>query len=88
MFNVKSIVFFVALLGAIFVVSSEKYSDKYDHVDVDAILANPRQRNQYYRCFADEGPCVTPDAKFFKGEQRNVAENATEQNGIRISPRR
>lgn len=42
------------------------YSDKYDYVDVDAILSNERIRNQYYYCFLDVEPCFTPDAKFFK----------------------
>ena len=45
----------------------EKYSDKYDHLDVDELLKNDRLRNQYYNCFIDAGPCVTPDAIFFKG---------------------
>ncbi|XP_029166628.1 ejaculatory bulb-specific protein 3-like [Nylanderia fulva] len=43
----------------------EKYEDKYDDVDVPSILANDRLREQYYKCFMAEGPCVTADAKFF-----------------------
>lgn len=42
------------------------YSDKYDYVDVDNILSNPRIREQYYNCFLGSSTCVTPDAKFFK----------------------
>lgn len=45
----------------------ELYSDKYDYVDVDGILSNDRIRNQYYNCFLDTAPCLTPDAKFFRG---------------------
>ena len=63
----------IAFVSAIVLVSCEdnsKYDSKYDFVDVDSILANPRQRNQYYKCFAGEGPCVTPDAKFFRGKKK------------------
>ena len=48
------------------VVSEEKYSGKYDYVNVDEILANQRLKDQYYDCFMDLGPCVTADQKFFR----------------------
>lgn len=57
----------VAILFFSAFVAGEKYSAKYDYVNVDAILANPRQRETYYKCFAGIGPCVSADAKFFKG---------------------
>ncbi|XP_014238619.1 ejaculatory bulb-specific protein 3-like [Trichogramma pretiosum] len=44
----------------------EKYSDKYDYIDVDNILSNERIRNQYFNCFLDYAPCLTADAKFFR----------------------
>ncbi|KAG8041730.1 hypothetical protein G9C98_007034 [Cotesia typhae] len=60
-------VFILVILCAGIGFAEEKlYSDKYDHIDVDAILRNPRQRNGYYNCFAEMGPCVTADAKFFR----------------------
>ena len=46
---------------------TELYSDKFDFVNAEEILANDRLREQYYKCFMDLGPCVTADAKFFKG---------------------
>lgn len=63
---------FVVLFAGCFLASAiaeeeAKYSDKYDHLDVDAVLANDRLRTQYYKCMLDTGPCVTQDAIFFKG---------------------
>ncbi|XP_043277879.1 ejaculatory bulb-specific protein 3-like [Venturia canescens] len=61
------------LVGLIMCCAGEElYSSKYDYVDVDAILAVPRQRAQYYRCFSGEGRCLTPDAKFFKDHLREA----------------
>ena len=57
----------VVAVGATCIVAVELYSDKYDYVNADEVLANDRLREQYYECFMDTGPCVTPDAKFFKG---------------------
>lgn len=44
------------------------YSDQYDHIDPKEILDNDKLREQYYQCFMGSGPCVTADAKFFKGK--------------------
>ncbi|XP_059479128.1 ejaculatory bulb-specific protein 3-like [Neocloeon triangulifer] len=35
-----------------------KYTDKYDHVDVDAILRNDRILTSYVKCMLDQGPCT------------------------------
>ncbi|XP_011502593.1 PREDICTED: ejaculatory bulb-specific protein 3-like [Ceratosolen solmsi marchali] len=60
-------IFLVALCTLVaIVVAEELYTDKYDYIDIDAVLSNPRIRNQYYNCYQDLGPCLTPDAKFFK----------------------
>lgn len=45
----------------------ELYTDKYDYIEPQAILENDRLREQYYKCFAKTGPCLTPDAKYFRG---------------------
>lgn len=42
------------------------YDDKFDDLDVIAILNNERLREQYYKCFMEQAPCVTEDTKFFK----------------------
>lgn len=44
----------------------ERYTSKYDDVDVDEILGNPRLRKQYENCYMGAGPCLTPDARFLK----------------------
>ncbi|XP_034935284.1 ejaculatory bulb-specific protein 3-like [Chelonus insularis] len=66
MFHVK--VLLVLILSIIVIYASEevKYSDKYDYINVDEILNNPKQREIYYKCFLGTGPCRTPDARFFK----------------------
>jgi len=49
------------------ILAEELYSDQYDDIDAASILQNDKLRNQYYNCFMDMSPCVTADAKFFKG---------------------
>ncbi|CAK9806583.1 Ejaculatory bulb-specific protein 3 [Anthophora quadrimaculata] len=45
-------------LVAIICVTAEKYSSKYDDVDVDRILQNNRVLTNYIKCMLDEGPCT------------------------------
>lgn len=40
------------------VLAAEKYSSKYDDVDVDKILRNDRVLTNYIRCMLDEGSCT------------------------------
>jgi len=47
--------------------AQEYYSDKYDDINTLDILNNEKLQMQYYKCFMDLEPCVTADAKFFKG---------------------
>lgn len=44
------------------------YSSEFDHLDVDAILADDAERDRYYGCLMDTGPCHSAAAVFFKGE--------------------
>jgi hypothetical protein len=46
----------------------KKYSDTYDDLDVDMILKDDAERDRYYACFMDTGPCHTEAALFFKSE--------------------
>lgn len=48
------------------VVAEEMYSDMFDHVNIDEILANDERRNEYYNCVMDTGSCSTDEQKFFK----------------------
>lgn len=62
---------FVSLISLLVVLAfvkadEELYSDKYDYIDPKEIVENDRLRDQYYSCFMETSPCVTPDAIFFK----------------------
>nr|AGZ04931.1 chemosensory protein 3 [Laodelphax striatellus] len=50
---------FCCLLGLVIAVSAEKYTTKYDHINVEEILNNERLFNSYYKCLMG-GKC-TPD---------------------------
>ena len=68
----RAFIFSVLLISLVTVAyatseSTELYDNRYDYVDIDGILSNDRIRNQYYKCYTNTGPCLTPDAKFFKG---------------------
>lgn len=43
----------------------EKYTTKYDGVDVDEILKSDRLFNNYFKCLMDKGKC-TPDGSELK----------------------
>lgn len=43
----------------------EKYTTRFDNVDLDEVLNSDRLLTNYFRCIMDEGPC-TPDAKELK----------------------
>ncbi|EZA59553.1 ObirCsp9 [Ooceraea biroi] len=65
----KSVVIGLALICGLLLTYSmaeERYSSKYDDIDIDAILANPRLRNQYVSCMLNTSPCVTAAARFLK----------------------
>ncbi|XP_003689825.1 ejaculatory bulb-specific protein 3-like [Apis florea] len=51
------------LLGEVF--SEDKYTTKYDNVDIDVVLNTERLLNGYVNCLLDQGPC-TPDAAELK----------------------
>lgn len=46
----------------------QKYSNKYDNIEIDQILSNKRVLNNYIKCILDEGPC-TPDGREFRGKK-------------------
>ncbi|XP_019891877.2 ejaculatory bulb-specific protein 3 [Musca domestica] len=43
----------------------EKYTTKYDGIDIDGILKSDRLFNHYYKCLIDKGAC-TPDGRELK----------------------
>ncbi|XP_049287110.1 ejaculatory bulb-specific protein 3 [Anopheles funestus] len=59
--------FFVVLALALVAVvaAQDKYTTKYDGVDLDEILKSDRLFNNYYKCLLDQGRC-TPDGNELK----------------------
>ena len=43
----------------------DKYTNKYDNVDLDEILKSDRLFNNYFKCLMDKGKC-TPDGSELK----------------------
>ncbi|XP_031367121.1 ejaculatory bulb-specific protein 3-like [Apis dorsata] len=60
------------LLGEVF--SEDKYTTKYDNVDIDVVLNTERLLNGYVNCLLDQGPC-TPDAAELKKNLPDALEN-------------
>lgn len=46
---------------------ADKYTTKYDNIDLDSILNSDRLLNNYVNCLLDAGNC-TPDGKELKSE--------------------
>ncbi|XP_022910887.1 allergen Tha p 1-like [Onthophagus taurus] len=61
----KSIAFLVILIAAVLVNAAEKYTTKYDNVNIDDILNNKRLLKGYTNCILDKGPC-SPDGAELK----------------------
>ncbi|XP_037945434.1 ejaculatory bulb-specific protein 3-like [Teleopsis dalmanni] len=57
---------YIALFASIAVVmAQDKYTTKYDNIDVDEILKSDRLFNNYFKCLMDTGKC-TPDGRELK----------------------
>nr|AKI84391.1 CSP8 [Holotrichia parallela] len=56
---------FVLCVGVLVVDAQNKYTTKYDNIDVDRILSNNRILTNYLKCLMEEGPC-TSDGKELK----------------------
>jgi hypothetical protein len=57
----------VALAGAARIRRDEKYTTKYDNINVDEILESDRLRNNYINCVLEKGKC-TPEGTELKCE--------------------
>ncbi|XP_055639583.1 ejaculatory bulb-specific protein 3-like [Toxorhynchites rutilus septentrionalis] len=55
----------IVLALVVAVAAQDKYTSKYDGIDVDEILKSDRLFNNYYKCLLDQGRC-TPDANELK----------------------
>ncbi|CAH1395238.1 unnamed protein product [Nezara viridula] len=47
--------------------AAEKYTTKYDNIDLDEILNNDRLYEKYFKCIMGKGKC-TPDGKELKND--------------------
>ncbi|XP_053696131.1 ejaculatory bulb-specific protein 3-like [Sabethes cyaneus] len=71
----------VALALVVLVVAQDdKYTTKYDTIDVDEILKSDRLFNNYFKCLMDEGNC-TPEGN----ELKRVLPEALENNCAKCS---
>ncbi|EAA12322.2 AGAP008051-PA [Anopheles gambiae str. PEST] len=55
----------VALALVAAVAAQDKYTSKYDNINVDEILKSDRLFGNYYKCLLDQGRC-TPDGNELK----------------------
>jgi hypothetical protein len=61
--------YFIAIFGLIAVITAaqDKYTTKYDSIDLDSILGSDRLFTNYYKCLMDQGKC-TPDGNEMKSK--------------------
>nr|ALN66864.1 chemosensory protein [Phenacoccus solenopsis] len=55
-----------ALAVSVAYAEEEKFTDKYDNVDLDEVLKNERLFNSYYKCLMDQGKCTPEGAELKK----------------------
>jgi len=49
------------------VVLADKYTSRYDNIDLDAFLSNQRALNAIIKCLLDKGPC-SPEGREIKSK--------------------
>ncbi|XP_005190399.1 ejaculatory bulb-specific protein 3 [Musca domestica] len=60
-----SVAFLVVATLVASIAAQDKYTTKYDNINVDEILSSDRLLNNYFNCLMDRGSC-TPDAQELK----------------------
>ncbi|XP_058818152.1 ejaculatory bulb-specific protein 3-like [Topomyia yanbarensis] len=68
--------FVIVALALVVLVAAQddKYTTKYDNIDVDEILNSDRLFNNYFKCLMDEGSC-TPEGNELKRVLPEALEN-------------
>ncbi|KYN32638.1 Ejaculatory bulb-specific protein 3 [Trachymyrmex septentrionalis] len=61
-------------------IANEKYTRKYDDVNVDKILQNNRVLTNYIRCLMDEGPCTAEGRELRKTLPDALSSNCSKCN--------
>lgn len=63
----KNVAVIAVLFGlvAVCLAQQDKYTTRYDGIDIDQILKSDRLFNNYYNCLMDKGKC-TPDGRELK----------------------
>lgn len=62
--NVAVIALFLGIV-AVCAAQENKYTTRYDGIDIDQILKSDRLFNNYYNCLMEKGKC-TPDGRELK----------------------
>ncbi|XP_063366508.1 ejaculatory bulb-specific protein 3-like isoform X1 [Cydia amplana] len=70
--------YFVLLVVASLALAEEKYTDKYDNIDLDEILDNKRLLQAYVNCILDKGKC-TPEGKELKDHLEDALQTGCEK---------
>lgn len=79
--------YYLVLCCAAFALAEDKYTDKYDKIDLDEILGNKRLLQAYVNCILDKGKC-TPEGKELKGKSLiNSEHSAGQMSLISLKPK-
>ncbi|XP_045452577.1 allergen Tha p 1-like [Melitaea cinxia] len=70
----KTFLCLCALVAIAFALPEDKYTDKYDKIDVDELLSNRRLLIPYIKCILDEGKC-SADGRELKSHLEEALEN-------------
>ncbi|XP_076286714.1 ejaculatory bulb-specific protein 3-like [Lasioglossum baleicum] len=68
----KIVIVLLAVAACAF--ADDRYTTKYDNIDVDQILRSERLLNNYVNCLLEKGSC-TPDGKELKKSLPDALEN-------------
>lgn len=63
MAQLNYVVLIIAMNVLMCVLAEELYPERYDHIDVQAILENKELRDEYYFCLMEIAPCKTLEQK-------------------------
>ncbi|CAH0713320.1 unnamed protein product, partial [Brenthis ino] len=74
----KPIVLLCCFLASVLAVPVEKYSDRFDYINLQEILDNPKLLRGYSNCALEKGPC-TPEGKELKEHIQDALETGCEK---------